>query len=136
MVSIASASKKGTVYIVDDEKPIASLLESILLEAGYEVLVSYASEDALDELRDFDGEIDLFILDVVLPELSGPDLAQKLETMFPDSAILFTSGYGQGAGAALRRSNPEATFLSKPFVVDEVQAAITEALEGRPAAAR
>lgn len=136
MVSIASASKKGTVYIVDDEKPVASLLESILLEAGYEVLVSYGSEEALEELRGFDGDIDLFIIDVVLPELSGPDLAQELETMFPDSAILFTSGYGQGAGAALRRSNPDASFLSKPFLVDDVHGAITEALESRPAAAR
>lgn len=135
MASNASASTNGTVYIVDDERPVASLLESILLNEGYEVFVSYGSEEALEELRSFDGDIDLFIIDVVLPELSGPDLAQELESMFPRSAILFTSGYGQGAGAALRRSNPDASFLSKPFLLDEVSTAVAEALDRSRAAA-
>ena len=135
MVSNAFASVKGTVYVVDDERPVASLLESILLEAGYEVFVSYGSEEALAELRTFDGDIDLFIIDVVLPGLSGPDLAQELEPLFPRSAILFTSGYGQGAGAALRRSNPEASFLPKPFVIAEVQSAAAAAIEKCRAAA-
>ena len=135
MASNASASKKGTVYVVDDERPVASLLESLLLDAGYEVFVSYGSEEALEELRSFEGGIDLFIIDVVLPAISGPDLAQELEEMFPGSAILFTSGYGQGAGAALRRRNPDASFLAKPFVIDEVGAAVAEAIESRRAAA-
>ena len=135
MVSDASASNKGTIYVVDDEKPVASLLEAILLDAGYEVFVSYGSEEALEELRAFEGDIDLFILDVVLPDLSGPDLAQELGKMFPRSAILFTSGHGQGAGAALRRSNPDASFLSKPFAVDAVHAAAADAIAGRRATA-
>ncbi len=126
--NVDSAAAPLTIYVIDDEKSIASLIEALLLEEGYEVYVSYSGEGALAELDAGSLEVDLFLVDVVLPKMSGPDLAQQLLTRAPDAAILFTSGHGEGAGAALRNSNPNATFLSKPFDAAELISAVTQAL--------
>lgn len=121
-------SAHKVVYIVDDEKSVASLMEAMLLEEGMDVFVSYTGEDALAEMDQHEHPIDLFLIDVVLPNISGPDLAQELRKQVPEAAILFTSGYGEGAGAALRQSDPSAHFLAKPFTVDELVGAVKTAL--------
>lgn len=127
--SVDSTSRaKASIYVIDDEKPVASLIEALLLEEGYEVYVSYSGEDALAQLKAGSLTVDLFLVDVVLPDISGPDLAQELLELAPDAAVLFTSGYGEGAGAALRRSNPDATFLSKPFNPADLTQAVETAL--------
>lgn len=126
--SLTLEDAKKVVYIVDDEKSVASLMETLLLEEGMEVFVSYNGEDALAEVAQHEHPVDLFLIDVVLPNISGPDLAQELRKHVPGSAILFTSGYGDGAGAALRQSDPEAKFLPKPFTADELLKAVANAL--------
>ncbi len=119
---------KRTVYVIDDERAIASLMEALLLEENYEVLVSHSGEEALAELAEHPHQVDLFLLDVVLPGISGPDLAQELRKRSPDAAVMFTSGHGEGAKLALKRSNPGATFLAKPFDASDLTNAVESAL--------
>lgn len=121
-------STSATILVVDDETAILSLAEMTLEEEGYEVLTASSARSAL-ELADARAEpIHLFVLDVVMPETGGPELAVSLAEKRPDTPVIFTSGYGDGAGAALRQRDQNAIYLKKPFSPTELSDIVEEVL--------
>ncbi len=110
----------GAILVVDDEESILSLTEITLEEEGYTVMTAQSGAQALEISESFDGPIDLFVIDVVMPRMSGPDLAERLRTLRPETKVVFTSGYGEAAGVALRQRSASAVYLRKPFGPDEL----------------
>ena len=102
----------ATVLVVEDQSIVRRLVVTVLQEAGYRVLAATHAEDALR----FEGEpIDLLLTDVVMPGLSGPDLADRLREDRPGLAVLFMSGY-TGAPSVRRKIDASgAPLLRKPF---------------------
>ena len=112
----SSTSLRGseTILVAEDEDAIRDLIEDVLSEQGYRVITAADGAEALDLARQNDGEIDLVITDVVMPNLSGPEMVQHLQSDSPDTKVIFMSGYAkQGSLAAIE--DKKAEILEKPF---------------------
>ncbi len=119
---------RPAVLVVDDEEPLLRLTEAALQELGFPVLAAVSGEEALELAGGHDGPIGLLVLDVVMPDINGPELFELLRARDPEARVIFTSGYGMGAVVALRQHNPGAHFLTKPFGLDQLRRTVEAAL--------
>jgi two-component system cell cycle sensor histidine kinase/response regulator CckA len=104
----------ATLLVCEDDKQLALVIEIILAEHDYRVLVAAGPDEALELAATHDGPIDLLITDVVLQGMRGPELAEQVRSMRPEVEVLFVSGYS--AHDVERLQLPEgAAFLQKPF---------------------
>jgi CheY-like chemotaxis protein len=120
---------KETILLVEDEKNLRTLTRNLLELYGYSVLDAENGADALTISRQTTSTIHLLLTDIVMPEIGGRALAQKLSNERPDMKVVYMSGYtGQtiGGQAVL---NPGAFFLQKPFTRENLARKIREALE-------
>jgi PAS domain S-box-containing protein len=119
----APAVGSGTVLLVEDEPVIRRLVAEMLSRQGYQVLVA-ADASAAIELSESSPAIDLLVTDVVMPGLSGPELAARLGA----EHVLFISGYPADVIAGNGSVPEDATILQKPFSAVELFAAVTETI--------
>ena len=97
----------ATILIAEDEPAVRNLLQKILNSAGYQVLVASDGKKALEIADQHKRNIDLLLSDIVMPEMSGVELAKTLKSKRPEMRIILTSAYPQGmhADALSRFSN-------------------------------
>jgi PAS domain S-box-containing protein len=123
-----SASGHERVLLVEDEPMLRELAVTVLKTFGYEVLTAENGALALEVVKDLNGmPLDLLITDVVMPEMGGRELAEKLQKMHPKTKVLFCSGYTEdsvisGAEAAGR-------FLQKPYTMATLGQKVREILD-------
>ena len=101
-----------------------------LLSKGYKVLEAASGEEALKICEGHSGPIHLMVTDVIMPNVSGPELARRLATVRPETKVLYTSGY---TGAAIRKpevSNLEPPLLQKPFNSETLAHRVRDMLDG------
>lgn len=99
----------------------------LLQKLGYDVRAAADGNEALEIIEDADEHFDLVLTDVVMPGISGIEMAERLKAIRPDQKILFTSGYttrefGRPPG------EPPQPFMPKPFSLDDLSKAVKEAL--------
>jgi CheY-like chemotaxis protein len=105
----------GTILVIEDESPIRAMVARTLRESGYTVLEASSAKDALPLGEHYDGRIDLLLCDVVMPDMSGPDIAAKVLAARPGMPVLYISGY-TGKALANRGVLPsDVNLLVKPF---------------------
>jgi len=124
-----------TVLLVEDEESVRSLIRKILEQRGYRVLEARSGQEALDLCASYDGPIDLLLTDVVMPEMSGRELAERL---LPDRAeirVLFMSGYTEDAVVRHGIENTRINFLEKPFSPAALARKVREVLDAQAAPA-
>ncbi len=116
----ARPTSRATVLLVEDEPALRALAVRMLEEEGYAVLQAGNGHDAIVAAERHAGEIDLLVTDVVMPRLSGPELAQHLRALRPGLEVLFMSGYNDSR--LLDRGVNQATvnLLVKPFTHEEL----------------
>ncbi len=118
----------GTILLVEDEAAVRSLVETILTADGYSVLVADSAEEAVQLCRNQGATIDVLLTDVVMPGVSGPELAKTLLTLQPRLRVIYMSGYAgeyldaEGVGA------DRAALLQKPFTAAALEQKIREML--------
>jgi CheY-like chemotaxis protein len=112
----------GTILIVDDDADVRALTREILEQAGYRLLEAARGPDALALARAHDGPIHLLLTDVVMPGMSGPELARQLAAGRPDTAVLYMSGQLPDTPGAR-------PWLQKPFSEVDLLAWVRRALE-------
>lgn len=120
----------ATVLVIDDEEPILRLAEAALLHRGLRVLTALSGRQALEVAAAHDGAIDLLLVDVVMPDINGPELAEILRERYPEAKLIFTSGYGLGAGQALKKRHDDAVYLTKPFGIAQLTRQVEQVLQG------
>lgn len=115
--AVATALPSGTVLVVEDEHQIREFVCEVLRQAGFKVLDAECARSALKAWAAFGDEVDLALVDLVLPNgLSGPSLAKILKAQNPELSVVFTSGCGADDPNYLIGSSPENTdYLQKPF---------------------
>lgn len=118
-----------TVLIVEDDPSMRRMAERILRRAGYEVLASAGGRDALHKLETTEG-IDLLLTDVVMPEMSGTELAGRAGALYPDLRILLMSGYVDRPGVGPVESG--AQLLEKPFRAEDLLEKVRGVLRSKP----
>jgi len=117
------------VLVVEDEDLIRQLAEQILRDRGYRVISAASATEALELVTSLDGEIDLLVTDIVMPGLSGLDLAQRLRRRIPDLRVLFMSGYSDSPLLRAGLAREGAAFLQKPFSADALERRVRDLLD-------
>jgi two-component system, cell cycle sensor histidine kinase and response regulator CckA len=119
---------RETVLLVDDEEMIRNLGRTILQRYGYEVLLAEDGQDAIEVYERERERIDLVILDLTMPRLSGHDAFRQLMRINPDVRVLFASGY---SAEHIATDQPERVlgFVGKPYRPRELAQSVRSALE-------
>ncbi len=104
-----------TVLLVEDEEVIRRMVNAILLSSGYQVLQASQGREALQISLEHQGRIHLLLTDVVMPEMSGYVLAEKLGELRPEMRVIFMSGYSDETIRQHGDWDPEVPFIHKPF---------------------
>jgi CheY-like chemotaxis protein len=117
-----------TILLAEDEIPLRSVLRSILREAGYFVIDAGNGADALALAAKYDGPIHLLLSDVVMPAMTGPELARRLLVSRPALRVLFISGYTDDRIAGTGLGFPVGEPLAKPFSAEVLTSRVRAAL--------
>ena len=114
----------ASVLVIDDDPDVRAFIADTLQEQGYRV---FEASDGREGLKRFDREkVDLVIVDFVMPEISGAEVAKKIRAKVADQPILFVSGYSETD--AVKRTAPDAPLLAKPFRPDALHKAVRSAI--------
>jgi signal transduction histidine kinase/ActR/RegA family two-component response regulator len=116
-----------TILLVEDDADIRALIREVLQSHGYTVLEASDVNDAMAIGGRHPAPIDLLLTDVVMPNSSGPELAQRLVSARPDMQVLYMSGYTGAAVHRVRKLGPN--FLEKPFTPDALALAVRKTLD-------
>ena len=122
-----------TILVVEDDQPLMQLTQVILAQAGYQVLSTVSSSEAMEMVRQHEGEINLVLTDVVMPEMSGVELADEIKMIRPGIKSLFMSGYAATAELNHETLERAVPFLEKPFTPNRLTVRVREALGTRNA---
>jgi two-component system, cell cycle sensor histidine kinase and response regulator CckA len=130
--AVPGTTEEGTetVLVVEDEQLVRNLIAEELSRRGYTVLTAPNGIDALSLAHARDGEVDVVVTDVIMPEMGGLELTQRLATMLPGIRIVYMSGYSE-----LSVSNDVGPWplLQKPFNARTLAGKIREVLDAAPA---
>ena len=118
----------ATILIVEDEEDVRELTRDVLEMNGFTVLESLDAADAIRIAETHPGSIDLLITDVVMPQMSGPDLARRLREARPALRVLCMSGYPESAEREVAGAAAWTAWLQKPFNPDGLIAKVRECL--------
>jgi CheY-like chemotaxis protein len=117
-----------TIVVVEDDAALRQLTTRLLHKQGYRVLVAANADEAL-QLFDHTPCVDLLLTDVIMPQVSGPELARRLTAERPDLKVIFMSGYTEHGIVDNGILNPGISFLSKPFTIETLGRKIRELLD-------
>jgi CheY-like chemotaxis protein len=130
--SIPPPRGNETILLVEDEESLRPLIREILESAGYQVVEASGSEEALLRLGNPDVPVHLMLTDVVMPGMSGPDLAHRIRASRPELRVLFMSGYINETMGLHGVLGAGTQFISKPFTADALLRKLREALDDPP----
>ncbi len=127
-----------TLLVVEDEDDVRSLARDVLVESGFTVLEAANSEEAERICQEHDHPISLLLSDVVMPKVSGPELARRLVRLRPELLVLYMSGYTADAIAHRGVLEPGTAFIEKPFTRAALTGKVRDLLDAAapPAGAR
>ncbi len=121
----------GTVLIVDDEEQVRNVLKRMLERGGYVVVIAENGVRGVEAYRERRREIDLVILDMAMPRMSGTEAFESLLAMDPHVTVLLSSGYSEEGDAARLIERGAKGFLRKPYSIDMVLTTVREVLAKR-----
>ena len=112
----------GVVLVVDDEETIRTVTSNLLKKVGYEVLTAEDGPAAIELFRKHADEVAYVLLDMTMPNLSGPETLEKIREIRSDARVILMSGYSEVEALSHFGEGAPAGFLQKPFGPDEIQA--------------
>jgi two-component system, cell cycle sensor histidine kinase and response regulator CckA len=125
--STLSRMATTTILLVEDEDALRAVVARMLGQAGYRVLDARTPSEACELFNRHRDEIALLLTDVVMPEMNGPALAQRLVALRPELRVLFVSGYTEEL-PVLDAPAAKSRFLAKPFTSATLLTAVTDLL--------
>lgn len=117
-----------TVLVIEDEEMVRKAVCRLLRDSGYEVLEAACAQDARRIAQTHTGSIDLVLTDIVMPDISGPDLAIEISGLQPDAHVVYMSGYTGHAMVQQARVGEGSTFVQKPFSREDLLGKLRMAL--------
>ena len=125
------AMGEGTILVIEDEEPLVDLFRQILERLGYRVLLARTGKQAVELAKTFDGQIDLALLDIKLPDMDGGRVYPLIMEARPDLKVIVCSGYSiHGPAQDILDAGAEG-FIQKPFSIAPFAEKLKEVLEGK-----
>ena len=121
-----------TILLVEDEDMVRNLAKDILEDYGYSVLIAANGGEGLRVCREFDGDIHLIITDVVMPQMSGPEMAESVQVLRPETSVLYMSGFTDDAVVRHGVLTDDMCFIQKPFSAESLAFKVREILDNNP----
>jgi len=115
--------------LVEDEDQVRVILKRILEDQGYQVLAASNGEEALAYSQDLDHDIKLMITDVVMPQMSGRELTERMMVVRPNVRVLYMSGYTDDAIVRHGLLDESLQFIQKPFDSASIARKVREVLD-------
>jgi PAS domain S-box-containing protein len=131
----AEFSGKETILLAEDDNAVRGFVKDILAAQGYRILDACNGSEALELAQGFDGKIDLLLTDVIMAQMGGRELTDRMKALRPDLKTIYMSGYTDDAvirHGVYAKTEP---FLQKPFSPDSLSRKVREVLDTAPAAA-
>jgi two-component system, cell cycle sensor histidine kinase and response regulator CckA len=113
---------QGTVLVAEDEDAVRALIRTVLTGAGFTVLEAASGTEAAKIARELETGVDLLITDVVMPGIIGPDLAKLVLQRFPQTRVLYMTGYASHSAIPAGFMEESEALLQKPFVPEQLLA--------------
>lgn len=117
-----------TILLVDDEESLRTVVVDLLSQLGYHMLSAASGDEAIKIAKEYPGKIHLLITDVVMDELPGPELAEKLLKDRPEMKVVFISGFADGSLSPGGVLKPGMVLVQKPFSIRTLSAKLREVL--------
>jgi CheY-like chemotaxis protein len=124
-----AAGGTETILLVEDEPTILRMTRMMLERKGYSVLSAATPAEAIEKAKNHSAVIDLFITDVVMPQMNGRDLAGQITEIYPDTGQLFMSGYTSNVIAHHGILDEGVAFIQKPFSMADMTEKVRELLD-------
>ncbi len=125
----APAGEGGRVLVVEDEESVRELVEELLTDAGYDVLTAPDGEEGLRVYRE-EGPFDLLLTDILMPRMTGVELAAQVRREQPDQRVMYMTGYSAQSALFPRDVDPGITLLKKPFQADDLLDRVRTEIDG------
>jgi DNA-binding NtrC family response regulator len=119
---------RSTILAVDDDAAILEFLDTVLRNAGYNVLLADGGWNAVQMFESSKEPVRLLLTDVIMPDLTGPVLAERLRARKPDLQVLFISGFHDADLVQHFVTRKGFTLLPKPFTIDSLLRSVQECL--------
>lgn len=123
----------ATILVVEDERLVREVAVRLLRRQGYRVFQASSGPEALAFMERRGGDVDLVLIDVIMPEWNGRECADRLRERFPEIRVLYTSGYAESTIFSHGVLDPEIDFIRKPFNPRSLATKVKEVLERKPA---
>ena len=118
----------ATILAVDDDGSVLGLLGDVLRQAGYRVLLADGGWSAIQAYEKSEDRVHLLLTDVIMPDLTGPVVAERLLSRQPDLQVLFISGFHDAELVQRFVTRKGFSLLPKPFTVDGLLRVVRESL--------
>jgi CheY-like chemotaxis protein len=127
-VAADSNHSQKTILAVDDDPAVLEMLEQILGDAGYQILAAGSGRAAIEKFEQNGQNVDLLLIDVIMPDLTGPVVAERLRALRPGLPVLFISGFHDADLVQRFAALKGFTLLPKPFRRDALLRTVEEKL--------
>lgn len=129
----AQLKQSATVLLVEDELPVREVARECLEAVGVTVIEAQGPVEAIRMADSHIGRIDLLLTDIVMPEMRGNELAERLREKQPDLKVLFMSGYAYDSALSKVPKSDDTSFLQKPFSIAGLYSRVSELLNAKRA---
>lgn len=123
--------RNETVLLVEDEDVVRDLVKEILQDYGYRVLIASNGREGLSVCSEFKGDIHLIITDVVMPQMSGREMAETVHTLRPETRVLYMSGFTDDAIVRHGVLTEDMCFIQKPFSAEALAIKVRDILDNQ-----
>jgi len=124
-------SPKGeTILVVEDEDALLEVTKRIFARNGYNVITASSGPEAMEIIRTYRGDIHLLVTDVVMPQMLGKEVAERIRAIKPNIEVLFMSGYARRVLTSQGMLDPNVALVEKPFTEDELMGTAAQVLNG------
>ncbi len=122
-----------TILLAEDNEDVRNLAVRVLKKGGYQVLIASDGHEAVEIFQEHADEVDLVMLDLVMPRLGGREAGEKILQIMPGIRILFASGYDPTSVGKEIQGLADGDLLMKPFGIPDLLAKVREILDRTPA---
>jgi PAS domain S-box-containing protein len=120
---------EATILLVEDEQALREVIERILTGSGYRVITATNGADALAVAADLPERIDLLLTDVIMPQMNGPHLVERIKEVRPSIGVMLMSGFAQPILDSGGHLEPGVTLIEKPFAGPDLLEKVRQVLE-------